>query len=781
MKRLLITLGALLAATVLWAPQALAQAVAPGTPPPLDPPRRVVLVMAPYLTWEDVTATSTPELWKLAGQGAVGDINARSRDREPGEPSSPLEGALTISAGAWAIPSYSAAAAFNVDERFEVGTAAEAFRRTTGAQVGTSRIVFLGMPVNVRRNAAMSFRAELGTLGQAVEDAGGVTAAIGNSDVGYVTGEQRKVRPAALAAMNSVGLVALGDVSSRVLREDPGAPFGIETDTEAFARVLDDVSAETKDAEGPALIVLDAGDAYRATKFETQVTPEIAATHRLRALGTLDRVVTIARQRFPDDVLIVASQSTGDALAGRMEGFGPIIVSAPGWNGYLSSSSTQREGIVTNLDLTATILHLLGLQRPVQVLGNEMTVASAPAAAATRIEELTRKNRTAIAVDSARAGVVNTFVVLAVVALLFSSVVLVRSKYWAERVTRRWVLVLKMVLLLALSVPVSSWLMFVWMPWPGTTAEGVLALLLTVFAVWAALVALMRFTPPRVPVAVGSLLTAVVLLADQFLGSPASFTNYFGYSPLLAWRFYGMGNEAAAILFGASVVGLALVYDEWPEAGWAKWAKRIGLPLFGAIAVFTAAAPFLGANVGVAVWGTVGFVLATVLMNGRHVTIKTILWMMLAVVLVIGAFALVDLYGGGEQTHLARALDSAETGGLAELWKIVARKAETNMRVLTHTRWTWILIAVVAFLALMRWRPQGDFADTLAVNPDFADAITVSLVAGLAAYFTEDSGIVIPALEVFYVGVALAWLMLLRVPQSSQMPAEPDAPEAGCG
>lgn len=776
MKRILITAVLVLVAGALLVPAATARSPVPATPLPGDGPQRVVLVMAPYLTWEDVTASSTPTLYALSGTSAVGDINARSRDREPGEPSSPLEGALTISAGAWAIPSYSAAAAYNVEERFEVGTAAEAFRRTTGAQVGGSKIVFLGMPVNVRKNEALSFQAELGTLGQSIEDAGGVTAAIGNSDVGYVTGEQRKVRPAALAAMNSVGLVALGDVSSRVLREDPGAPFGIETDTDAFARVLIDVEARTRDSAAPALIVLDAGDAYRATKFESQVTPEIAETHRQKALGTLDRIVALAMERFPDDVLIVASQSTGDALAGRMEGFGPIIVSADGWQGYLSSSSTQREGIVTNLDLTATILYALGLERPVQVLGNEMTVSPAPASADARIEELTRKNRTAIAVDSARAGVVNTFVVLSVVALLFSSVVLVRSRYWPERVTRRWVLVLRLVLLLALAVPVSSWLMFTWMPWPGTTAEGVLGLLATIAVIWAGLVALMRFTPSRVPVAAGALLTAGVLLVDQFLGSPASFTGYFGYSPLLAWRFYGMGNEAAAILFGASVVGLALIFDEWPDAKWMRWVKRFGLPLFGAIAVFTAAAPFLGANVGVAIWGTVGFVLATILMNGRHVTFRTVVWMGIAVVAVIGVFALIDLYGGGEQTHLARALASADAGGLSELWKIVARKAETNMRVLTHTRWTWILIAVVAFLAFMRWRPQGDFAATLEVNRDFADAITVSLVAGLVAYFTEDSGIVIPALEVFYVGIALAWLMLARAPgyvaESSGRPPE---------
>jgi regulator of protease activity HflC (stomatin/prohibitin superfamily) len=171
----------------------------------------------------------------------------------------------------------------------------------------------------------------------------------------------------------------------------------------------------------------------------------------------------------------------------------------------------------------------------------------------------------------------------------------------------------------------------------------------------------------------------------------------------------------------------------------------------------------------VAVWGLAGFGLAWVLMNGKRVTWKLVVLALLAAIVVVGAFAVIDLYGGGEQTHLGRALVSASQGGVGELWTIVSRKAETNARVLTRTNWAYILIATLGFLALMRWRPRGDFAETLTDNPAFADAITVSLAAALIAYFTEDSGIVISALVVFYVGVALSWLMLSRL-QAKEAP-----------
>lgn len=727
------------------------------------PPKagRVVIVLAPYLTWADIDEEITPNLWQLAQTSAVGDINARSRTREPGEPPSPLEGALTISAGAWAVPNRDAAAAYNVDERYEVGTAAEAFRRTTGDQVGISSIVFLGFPMTERTNAQRGPEAVLGTLGQAVEDAGGLTAAIGNSDIGWVTGEQRRVRPAALAAMNEAGLVRLGDISTRLLAEDPDAPFGIRTDLDHFERVLDEVDARTAEHDGPSLIVLDSGDGYRAQRFEAQVTQGIAAEQRTAALRALDRVVAMSAERFGDGVVMVVSQATGDPRVRRPEGLGPVILSGAGWSGFITSNSTQREGLVTNLDVSATVLNIMGVERPVRVLGNPMRPGAAPADFSDRVEQLRRMDRTAVAVDSAKPPLVNTFVALTVIALMLTAFVTFRGRHWSTTALKSWVAGLKALLLLVSTVPLASWLALVWWPWPATASQAALGLIVTAAALWVVALVSLRFVPHRVPVAVLSIATVLTLVVDQWMGSPLSFTNFFGYSPLLGARFYGMGNEAAAILVGAGLVGFAMLFDEWPDAKPMRLFRLYGLPLAGIVIVMTGAAPFWGANVAVALWGLVAFGLLWLLVNGFRVTWKSAVLAVLGAALMIGAFAAYDLVTPGQQTHLARSLESAGRGGVGELWTIVARKAATNVRVLTRTNWAYILIAVLTFLAVMRWRPSGDFACVLRRNPAFSHAITASLVAGLVAYFTEDSGIVIPALEVFYVGVALAWLMLL--------------------
>jgi len=153
-------------------------------------------------------------------------------------------------------------------------------------------------------------------------------------------------------------------------------------------------------------------------------------------------------------------------------------------------------------------------------------------------------------------------------------------------------------------------------------------------------------------------------------------------------------------------------------------------------------------------------------MNGRRFGVRSVLMIAALAVVALAVFSAVDLLGGGEQTHLGRALMSAEQGGLSQLWAIVARKAETNLRVLTSTNWSWILFASLAFLGFARFRPANNYPEFAAKNRSFGAAVVATLVAGAIALVTEDSGIVIPSIIMLYTGLGLAWLMLANLGDS---------------
>ena len=722
---------------------------------------QVTIVLAPYLTWDQISPTTTPVLWRLAGSGAVGNVGVRVRTTEPGEPASPLEGALTMSAGDWAAPDYSAPAAFNVTEAVGPVTAAAAYRTLTGRPVGSSAIAYLGLPATVCTNADAEQGAVLGTLGSAVRGAGGTTAAVGNSDTGESTPTLAFLRPAGVVAADERGLVGLGDVSRDLLVRSPAAPYGWKTSLTTLASALRAARSSVSGSSGPTLVVVDPGDAYRAKRYEPQVGADVAAAQSQAALAELDGVVGIAESEQPKNgVLVVVSQALSFDWAGAPQGFGPLFVSGPGWDGYLTSDSTHRTGLATQPDVTASALSVLGIRRPVQVSGSAVTEVPTPADAAARIAYLSGLNRTALAVDSGRPRVIDSFLVLVAVVLAFATLLFAIGPHVGPRVNRVLVVAGELFVLFAAALPVSSWLQFIIVARPssGPAAESALvgvALVLALVA-WAA----GAFFRSHAALAAVALFSVAVLLGDQWLGGPLSFTNFFGYSPLGSARFYGMGNEAAALTIGATLVGVALVFDEWSDAPWSAAARRFGLAGLGAVVVVTAAAPMWGANFGVAIWGTIGFVVAWALMNGRRVTWKTAMLAVLLVVLLFAAFAALDLLGGGEQTHLGRSLASAAQGGVGQLALIVQRKTETNLRVLGQTNWSWLLAAALALFAFLRVAFRRRFDSLLTGNPQFARALIAAIVTGVLAFFTEDSGIVIPSLIALWAGLGLAWLAL---------------------
>jgi hypothetical protein len=129
---------------------------------------------------------------------------------------------------------------------------------------------------------------------------------------------------------------------------------------------------------------------------------------------------------------------------------------------------------------------------------------------------------------------------------------------------------------------------------------------------------------------------------------------------------------------------------------------------------------------------------------------------------VVAGLSAIDLLGSpGSETHLGRAITTARSGGgLASVLTLVARKAETNIRVLGRTNWTWLLVAVLLLLGYLRWRPRGEFAAMLVNHPAFSAVLAAALFAGIVGNFTEDSGVIIPALILLPVGVTALYLML---------------------
>jgi len=737
----------------------------------------VVLVLAPYLTWDDVMGEDAPNLRFLAENGAVASLNTISRNRLALRRDNPAQAALTYSSGTWAAADPRAAEAYSIDERILSGLVKDVYTRTMGVDAGGAEVVFLGLPRTQRLNdRSPTLDVKVGSLGQTIVEAGGATAAIGNSDFGLTDDEATHRRPAALAAMDTSGRVRFGDVSQRLLKGDPFSPFDVVADLGSYSSAFSQAIISLEAAGGPGLLVVDPGDLTRAEHAAHDFAPKVAAAHRAQAISSLDALLGMIRAEMPKDAaLMVVGSSTSFALTDRSP-FAPFILYSPerpDWSGMAMSSSTKRDGLVANLDVASTVASLLGIERPVSALGNAVTTSGAGEPLSERIEKIQHRDAVSVAIEGARAPTINGFIALTMLLFGICVLLLFRMRLLSERARSVAGRAASIGLLFIVAAPAASTLMFAVGMDPVTSAEAVLKFLAVALGIGAvaSLMIFSRYT--RVALGTTALATVLLLVLDQWLGGPWSFTGILGFSPLVAARYYGLGNEGAAILMGALIVGSALIFDEFADSRIARFVRRWLFPAVGVLVVVTASAPFLGANVAVALWGLVAVGIFWAQANRIKIDWKLAVGVLVAAIVMIAGFALFDISADmGTQTHLGRALESARQGGLGELWTIVERKAATNLRVLTTTNWSFVLIGVLLFLGYMRWRPQGDFAETLRENPAFSAAVTALLAAGAVAYLTEDSGIVIPALMLVYVGAGILYLMISRL--AFQSKAEPE-------
>ena len=694
-----------------------------------EPPARlVVILLSPYLTWDDVSPRATPALWSLAEHGVIGSMNSRTAD--PRWPNA-AGGALTLSASRWAAaPTAGPVDAAHLDalRAFNVGS--------------------LAPPT-------------LGALGDAVHSAGGHTAAVGCGDLGAPAASGSGAffastrRPAELVATDASGTLDFASTSQALTVPDALAPFGLRSDPARLRSALASALAQLGSAPGPGLLVVDTGDLDRAHEDTSLAPAAVSSAHRDAVIG-LDAVAADLRSSLPSGALLLVVTTATDKPWYQEPQLGPTIAWGRKLLGELTSGSTHRDGLVTNLDVAPTALAALGLEATSTMVGQPMTARLTKAPLAARIAALLRRDRSAGAVDRLRdAWFIRYYVIFALAVLAFAAAIVWRGEQRGRTVGRT-------MLLLLLATPAAGWLMFVVQGAPGSPVEALGAFVLSAaFVLATALWLQYRF--PRAPLAATlalATLTSVVVLADQWLGHPIE-SGLFSYSVRSGWRYYGMGNEGAALLVASSLAALGLAVDALRGGRYERSLRRFGVPAVGAIVLVTAAAPFAGANAGVAVWGIVAYAVAWSAMNGVRFRWRSALLTALAVVLAVAAFVGIDLATSrGNETHLARFATGILRGDMGATLELISRKLANNVGYLWETPYTLLFAGFAAMLALLWFDRRRDLTRALTGTPAYAGALLGVAIGGLVAMATEDSGVAMPALMLL-AGATPAFLLAL--------------------
>jgi len=694
-------------------------------------------VLAPYLTFSDLSASDTPELWKLAGTGALGAMNARTSD--PDEPNT-VSGALTISASRWAsVPATIPASANDI-------AALQAL------QDGS-----LSRPI-------------LGSLGGALQSAGGRTAAL-STGATRVTQSVPSRRPSELVAMDTTGHVDLSPAEGTLSAMRRGrTAVRSRGASESFDRVAGLALRSLAGGTTPALLVVDSPRLAAASESASLSAQASAAEHRA-AVRELDQAVGTLKRLAPAGSTIMVLAPATEKAWYQVPRFGPIIVDGPGFAGELSSPSTHRSGLVTNLDVAPTVLAVLGIAPPATMVGSRIAASGSTVPVGDRLAALGSADAGVGIVDQLReAWFIRVFVALALAIVAFAVWVVTRRPH--ANAARSAATILVIVLCAA---PSAAWLMFLMQRYPQSLSAVTGSFALATVLVVAVLLGV-RWYGSRgeggtlrgalLAGVAATTLTSIVIVADQWLAEPLR-TGLFSYSVRAGWRYYGMGNEGAALLVGASLVAIGLTAELLADSRGATMVRRWAIPGVGAVVLFTAAAPFAGANAGVAVWGVVAYAAAWAALNGVRPTVRTAL---IAVGLVAGAvvtFVAIDLLtAGGQSTHLGKFALGIMNGDLTATGQIVGRKLANNLGYFVATPYTLLFLGLGGVYYLIRGSSQSPPRAALEPYAPLRGALFGAFVGGLFALVTEDSSSVMPAL-LWFAALTPALLVALANPQKS--------------
>ena len=707
---------------------------------------RVLIIAAPRLTWSEVAESRPPNLMRLLDMSAVASASIRTA----GSTTRPGDAYLTIGAG------NRMATTGDVDgtvvERTEPiveGDPTAVFERTTG-YTPAGPILAIGKPqLDAFNEDEYFFGAEAGSLAGALRSVDRSVAVIGNADRKFGMPGFRHV---GLAAMDRRGQVSDGLVSSVLLRAEDAAAFGLSIDPVVFGQVFDRVWS-TSD-----VVIAELSDLERAEAARRDATDEQGDRQYRRALASSDVLVgdMLESVDWAEDTVIVVAP-TPPLEENQLTVFS---IAGPGIRtGWATSSTTRRDGYVTLTDIAPTVLDGFDVDVPSAMTDTRISAHRSDDTLDSRIDVMIDRNQRAIARDRVFGPITVAFIVALVSGIVLAMLSLARLPRLSA-----WV---RAIALVVLATPPATFLVGLV---PIASSGALVAAVAGGAVLLAAVAALTRRVDPGLPPLALLVVLWLVLAADIATGGNLQINTVFGYSPIVAGRFAGFGNQAFSMIsLAALLVGSVFVERRTAGRARASTATLVAVAVWFLLTIVLDGHPAMGSDVG----GVLAFVPAAtvaLLMFGE-VRIRPRLVALIGggTVAVLSAFAALDLARDAEdRTHLGRFAAKVFDGDAGE---IIQRKIAANLRVLTSV-WAWVIPVALVYFVYLTWRPNRTLQRFHCEHPQFRAFGVSALTLGVLAMGLNDSGVSLPAMMLALVAAFVSYHVLDLEPSEATEPSE---------
>ena len=667
------------------------------------PAGQTVFFGIPGLTIDDIDPERTPNLYSLLSEGAAANLNVRTI----GSATCPASGWLSFGAGARAQAGPSPIAEDadpddsarcptmiapttdgSVDTEDGAASAKEAANSDEAhgdeSAAGTTTARIEGFDAVKEPNIGSGYSVDYGMLARTVTEAG-------------------KAVPSGTDATDADSLL-----EPCLAAEGPGAAYAAADEDGVVTNFTDDATATDC-----RLSVVDLGAiGIRSWLFDPipnysyTVPPNYDRETRVaeadRRLGVrLQEVREKAKDGAADPTIIVAGLGDSSGLP-QLRAF---IASGPGFEpGSLSSATTRTPGLLQITDLAPGILDVLDVDSPRAVGFDSTPTDDDPQQ---RIDDLVAEAQKSTTIHQNLSTFSITLDVIFYVLFIACAVLLNRSilgrrgdATLAPHVHR----FLGWVSLGVAALPMGAFLAGL-LPWSRMADPG-LGLFLSVIGTAAVLFAFALIPPwgrtwrGRVGALAGANL--LILATDLATGSHLQANSLLGYNPIVGGRYYGLGNQGAAIFIVSLFILLGLMVS-WLRARGHRKAVIIVPVVVGLAAVFVSGNPSWGAKFGGTIAILAGLMVLLALLSKIRLTLLRLALIGLSSLAVLIGIAFLDwLRPAGTRSHFGTFFDQIVTG---EALQVVGRKLGANLHIIQVNPALAIVtpLAAIAILIFLRY------------------------------------------------------------------------------
>ncbi len=695
LTRVLIVLVVILIATVYIQSPSIAQKE-------LEVDKNVYMVIVNKLSLLDIE--KMPTLKRLIDNGSFGLLNVRGLNGYNG-----AECFVTINASSKAYASNISSQFYNLE-----GELREIYENRVGTIDGEYSVANIEIGRIYNQNEDNKYAPYIGALGDSLHKNGLKTAVYGNSDT-----DEEIIRYAPLIPMDSKGLIDYGNVDD-VLIEDKDYPYGLKT---AYEKILEEVLDISQKA---SLIVIDMGDLTRLSNYGGSLSDNSFIEKRNLILKDIDDFIgTLADSiNYENSLLMVISPNSPDSRIDESK-LSPIIL----WGKDVQkgttviSSTTNRVGIITNLDIAPTIAEFLNISL-VKTSGNTIEYSYKENV----YEYINNINSRINLTSKVRTKSLTTYGIISVIIMvLISAIVLPRLK--VDNIMGN---ILEISLLLLYSLPLVFFLVSLFNLNSMLKFIMSLLVLLVIFVTSA-----VKFNRKNLAYFI-TFFYFVLIIIDILANGIFSKFSVLSHDPIIGARYFGIGNEMVGLFLAVSMLSIGLLCN--------KINRKAIFVLLPFVLTILVGHPRLGANVG----GSITFLSASLYfameMLDIKLNLKNLLMIGLAIVIIIAIFGFIDLKLNPKPTHLGRALMQIGDEGFYIVENIIVRKLLMNIKLVGSSFWTKVLLINIVTHGILSILYKNIFEKLL--KKGLRKAYLSCIIGSIIGFIVNDSGLILSAIAI---------------------------------